>query len=458
MAESITLTPVEQLAEVVDSGNAEHLAMFLHLLAPEDTAYTIYALDAERTTRMLSLLATVDPDLAADLMEHFPDAHAADLIEELPPEDAAAIVDEMDSDEQTDVLSELDEEDAAAILEHMDPEEAIDARERLEYEPDTAGGLMITEFLSYEQDSDVDDVITDLRAHADEYGDYEIRYLYVTDANEKFVGVVTMRTLVMSPHGKLLTDLMVGNARTVEVNTPLTELEDLFDRVDYSAVPVVDAAGVLCGVVLRAAVQEALSERSTNDFLKFGGIIGGQELRSMPLNTRWVRRLAFLAPNILLSSAAVSIIGFYQGTIERLTVLAVFLPLVANLSGAAGNQSVAVSIRELALGLVLPRDVGRVIRQEVWVGLINGLAIGAVLAIIVRLFAHESLALAGVVGSSYILNSVLAVCLGGSLPLVLRRVGVDPAMMSSPILTTLTDMGSFLLTLTFAALAMGVIG
>ncbi|MEX2387700.1 MAG: magnesium transporter, partial [Phycisphaeraceae bacterium] len=231
----------------------------------------------------------------------------------------------------------------------------------------------------------------------------------------------------------------------------LDTLEDFFDAHYFNAVPVVDEQGKLLGVVRRAMVEEALGERADIQLLRFGGIIAGEELRTMPLGGRAMRRLAFLLPNILLSFIAVTIIAFYEASIEQIATLAVFLPLVANLSGAAGNQAVAVSIRELALGIVQPRDWLRVCLKEVKVGAINGVIIGAILCVIAALMMHgELMSLAWIVGGAYAMNSVLAVLIGGTLPLAAKALGADPAMISSPILTTLTDMGAFFLTLSMA--------
>ncbi len=465
----IQIDATPQLAEVIDSGDAEYLANFLHILAPEVTTYTINRLDEARRTRMFSVLSAEHSDLAADLMEHFTDEHAADMIEQLEPHHAAAIIDEMDSDEQTDVLAELDDDDAEAILGHMDPQEAADARQRLLYDEDTAGDLMITEYLEYRENQDVDAVIADLRTHAQEYNEYEVRFAYLIDKPGHFKGVVTMRSLVMAPPGRKLIELKVRSPMTVSVDTQLQDLEDVFDRVDFSVIPVVDDANRLVGVVQRAAVQEALSESANEDLMKFGGIIGGEELRSLSWNSRAVRRAAFLLPNVLLSAVSVIIILLYEPLIHKLTLLAVFLPLVANLSGAAGNQAVAVSIRELALGLIRPGDWARICAKEAGIGLVNGLFIGVLLGIVAMALGWASLQLgwvetqqsrvglvplALVVTLAYTINSVLAVVVGGTIPLALKRLGVDPAMASSPILTTVTDMCSFLVTLT---LALGVL-
>jgi len=443
-SDSVTLEPWEQLDELIERGDYAVVADFLHELPPEDTAYTISHLEDDKQRDLFAALADVDADLAADLMEHFVDEQAADLLEDLEPEKAAAIVDEMDSDEQTDVLSEVDEEEQEAILAAMTPEEAVDARKRLAYGEESAGGLMVTEYLAYPDSCTVDDIVNDLRHKAEEYqdADYETRYVYLTDDQQRMKGIVRLRWLLLSPHNAPSTQaLRTDDVLTVNVNATLDELQSIFERRDYTALPVVDDHERLVGVVRRAAVEEAATERSEQQFLRFGGIIGGEELRTMPLLERCARRLAFLGPNILLFMLSISVIATFEPVIAQVTALAVFLPLVAGMSGASANQSVAVSIREMAMP-----DVGRVVVKEAMLGAFNGVVIGILLALVAFLFSGKPL-LGGIIGFAFACNSIIAVSLGGSMPLILKRIGVDPAMASSPIVATLTDMTGFFITL-----------
>jgi magnesium transporter len=447
----VILEPWELLEEMIDSGNAEALSTFLQLLAPEDTTYTISRLSEDRQTRMLSMLASVNADFAADLMNHFSDEQAADMIEELEPVAAAAIVEEMDSDEKADLLSELDHEDAEAILVRMTPEEADEARALLKYGEDTAGGLMITEYLAYRDDQDVDDVIHDLRRHAEAYRGFESRYLYVVDHERHLVGVVRMRDLVLASQGMLLTDLMIRNPGLVRVDDSLDRLEDQFDRVNYSTIPVLDAQGRLVGVVQRAAVQEALSERSSETLLKLSGIIGGEELRSMPTLLRAMRRLAFLLPIMCLTLVSASIIAIFEPTVGKLPILAAFLPVVSGLCGSGGNQAVGVSMREMSLGLIKPADFFAVVMKEAAVGFVNGLTLGLILMVVIGLW-RDNFLLGAVVGTAMPLMSILAVSVGGVAPLMLRLLKVDPAMLSSPVMSTTVDTCSFFTILSLATI------
>ena len=206
---------------------------------------------------------------------------------------------------------------------------------------------------------------------------------------------------------------------------------------------------VLVGVVRSDDVEQAAEERSNRSFLQFMGIVGGEELRTMPLRIRSMRRLSWLTVNILLNMVAASVIAFHQDTLSAVIALAVFLPIISDMSGCSGNQAVAVSMRELTLGFVRPSELWRVLGKEATVGIINGIVLGLLLGVVGWMW-QGNWVLGAVVASALALNTLVAVCFGGSIPLVLRGLGQDPALASGPILTTVTDMSGFFLVLTFA--------
>jgi magnesium transporter len=238
------------------------------------------------------------------------------------------------------------------------------------------------------------------------------------------------------------------------VDAGLQELVAFFERHRFYGVPVVDQDGLLVGVLRRRAVESAVAERSEADFRASQGIVGGEELRSMPLLVRSGRRLSWLSVNIALNVLAASIIAYHQETLQAVIALAVFLPIISDMSGCSGAQAVAVSMRELTLGVTRPADIVRVLRQELWVGLVNGLALGVLIALVAWAWKGNPW-LGVVVGGALALNTVVAVCVGGGVPLALKRLGRDPALASGPILTTVTDMCGFLLVLTFASAMLG---
>ncbi|SHJ60926.1 magnesium transporter [Malonomonas rubra DSM 5091] len=440
----------EQLSELINADEPEQINAFLNSINPADTALAVSRLNSAEQSRLLTLLR---PEEAAEVIEDISDTQAADLIEELPPEQAAAILEELDSDHIADLLGELDQDDANAIIEQMDPEEAEEARQFLTYAADTAGGLMLSEYLDFRGDQRVQDVLDDLQENREDYAYYDVQYLYVTDDENRLRGVLRMRDLLFPKRTEKLSNLMISSPHKVSVDASLEDLRNFFEEHALFGVPVVNDDEKLLGIVLPEAVEEANQKQSTQQFLGLSGIIGGEEFRSMPLLARSGRRLSWLSLNIVLNIIAASVIALYQDTLSAAIALAVFLPMVSDMSGCSGNQAVAVSMRELSLGLVRPTELLRVLGKEASVGVINGLALGVLLGAVAYLWKGSPF-LGLVVGGALAVNTIVAVSLGGAIPLLLKRAKLDPALVSSPLLTTVTDMCGFFFVLSFAALVL----
>ncbi len=450
MPEIATKEPWLEIARIVEAKNREALTDYLASLPPSDLPRALFKLD--EATRS-SALALLDPEDAADLIEELHESQGADLIEELTAQQAAAILDEIDSDQRVDILAEMDKGHSEAIIKEMSPEAARDALALLAYGKETAGGLMVTEYLAYRAQMTIDDVLNDLRRNAEKYSDYAVQYVYVISETGVLEGCVRLRDLVLSAAETPLEEISIKNPFHVKVTDSLEELERFFNRYVFFGVPVVDNFGHLVGVVQRADVQKAHGDASLKAFQRFAGIIGGDELRSMPFKLRSGRRLAFLTVNIFLNLIAASVIALYEETLSQVIALAVFMPILSDMSGCSGSQAVAVSIRELSLGLAQPRDYLRVWWKEAQVGLFNGLMLGAMLGILAFVW-KGSIALGIIVGLALGLNTLIAVCAGGLLPLLIRRIGIDPALAAAPILTTITDMFGFFLALSLTAFSL----
>ncbi len=438
--------PWELLRSAIELRDREALESVLHDIGPMETARGISRLEPLAQTELFSILGYQN---AADLLTEIPELQAAELIEELSAAQAAAIVDEMPADKQADLLAELAEEDAEAILTEMPSADADEVRRLLEYPPDSAGGMMLPEFVAFSATRSVADVLDDLRGRGDEYSDYEVQYAYVIDAGGHLLGVLRVRDLIFARRDAAVTEIMLADPISVEVRLPLADLRDVFEQHSYLGVPVTED-GVLVGVVHRDQLDDAIDRESGRTLLRMTGIAGGEELRSMPLRTRAGRRLSWLSINVVLNLLAASVIAMYQDILAEVIVLAVFLPIISDMSGCSGNQAVAVSMRELTLGIVKPRDLLHVLRKEVSVGLVNGAALGLLIASAAFIWQQNPV-LGLIVGGALAINTLIAVALGGILPLALRLVGYDPALASGPILTTVTDMCGFFVLLNIAS-------
>lgn len=440
--------PWEALQALIEAGDPQPVRDFVEDLGADDQRRLVSRLDADERESLVEFLGADD---AADLLEHLVPQQAVEILEDLAPEFAADVVEELTEELGAELLREMDEEDSDAIIGELDDkEESEELRKRLEHDPKSAGGIMASHYLAFGEDDRVGEVLRRIGEAADEDNDLEVQYAYAINDQKVLTGVLPVRELVRTSWKRGVAEVMIPNPLTVSLDTPLEELRRIFDERAFVGLPVVDESGHLCGVVSRGAVRRASSTEQTDAFLKLSGIVGGEELRSMPFWSRCFRRLTWLGPNIILNIVAASVIASFEGTLQAVIALAVFLPIVSDMSGCAGNQAVAVSIRELTLGVIRSRDFFLVALKEGSVGIVNGIVLGILLGLAAFLW-KGNIYLGLVVAAALSLNTVFSVLLGGLVPLGLKRFGVDPALASGPILTTCTDMCGFFLVLSFAS-------
>ncbi|WP_366656136.1 magnesium transporter [Fodinicurvata sp. EGI_FJ10296] len=439
----------ESLEAAIDAGDGAALNALLDPLPYNEALRELLNLSQARRYAAFDLMPV---ELAAELVEEAPYELAAELIEHVAAARAAEILDEMHSDVQADVVREMDDAAAEAVFAEMDADEAADLRRLVEYDAESAGGLMMSEVFSFPQHATVGAVLKRLAGDGeDDFERYRGQHPYMLDDAGRPVGVVSLRLLLTTRRSVALSEIMIA-PMTVSVDTPLDTLENLFDEHPFLGLPVVDEAGILVGVVSRSAVDEALVKRAERSHLRQQGVFG-DELRSMPLKIRAGRRLGWLSANIVLNILAAGVIALYEETLAAVIALAIFLPMVSDMSGNAGMQAIGVTMRELSLGLVRPVDALRVWLKELSVGVINGIALGILIAIVAWVWKGNGW-LGLVVGLALAANTVIAVSIGGVAPLILKRLGQDPAVASGPVLTTITDMAGFFLVLSLATLMM----
>ncbi len=425
----------------------------------EDAGQLLEGLDARTTARVVSELSTeqqadllelLTPSDAVELLEDLPDVTAIDAVAAVEPAIAATIVQELPSDEQADLISALDTATAAAVLAELADDEAEQIAELAAYDDNTAGGLMVTEVIALRDIATVATTIRRMRSGASKLRNLDVQYAYVVAKGRRLVGVLRLRDLLIADEDARLSEIMIANPVSIEATTELIELVAFFEDHGYLGVPVIDDAGRLLGTVSRRSVDLAAEEQAVSDYRRSMGVVT-EELRSMPTLRRSRLRLAWLSVNIILNVVAASVIAAYQDTLSSVIALAVFLPMISDMSGCSGNQAVAVSMRELSLGLLKPTEWFRVWSKEAGVGLINGLALGGLLGVAAAFYAGN-VWLGVVVGGALGLNTLVAVLLGGTIPLILKLCRVDPALASGPILTTVTDMCGFFAALSLATL------
>jgi magnesium transporter len=437
----------DTLLQAVEAADEKQVAEIVEASTSQEMLRQASLMKAGERDQLISIMT---PEAAAELIEEAPAGLAVSMIQGLDSSVAAKIMEELSSDTQADIVNDLDKADAEAILSVMDAETAEDVRKLSLYEPDTAGGLMELDAFTFTTDETVGAVLKRMLAGDEEYERFRGQHPYILDESGRLVGVVSLRGLLRNRRAVVLADIMKPVV-SVTPETGQDELATLFDENPFLGVPVVDDQGMLLGIVSRIELAEAELERVEQQSLSRQQI--GDELRSMSTILRSRRRLAWLSSNIVLNIIAASVISAYEETLAAVIAIAVFLPMVSDMSGCSGNQAVGVSMRELALGLTRPSDLFHVLRKELSVGIINGIILGILIGIVAWIWKDNAY-LGLVIGLALSVNTLIAVSIGGTVPLILKSFGIDPAVASGPLLTTVTDMAGFFLVLSLASLFM----
>lgn len=399
-----------------------------------------------------AIASTTDLARASDIVLWLPVQLSAAALVALDPARAGAILANVPSDERADLLQALSESAREAIRTHLPSPERTDADRLLRYEPDVAGGLMETEFLAYPAHASVRDAIRDLRANQQRYAAINVQYVYLRDNSGRLVGVAPIRDLMLSPEDAALSTLVKRAPATLLDTQPLAEVAAAFEQHSFVALPVVNSSGVMLGVVSRADATEGEQEAAEDDYRVSQGIVGGEELRSMPVGVRVRRRGAWLGVNLVMCLGGAAVIAAHQGTIAKVVVVAAVLPVISATSGNAAMQAAAVSIREMTLGVIDQGAWRRVLLHELALAALLAVPLGAAVALLAALWG-AGWTIGAAIGVAMAINAVIAVGVGAVCPLALRRFGIDPALASGPVSTTLADVCGFALTLTLVTLA-----
>ena len=428
----------EVLTELQISLENDDLAGAIKLieaLRPADQADLVEELDA---MDQVALLSGLSPTESADVLEEMEDEDAAEVAELLPSEQLADILDEMEIDEAADVLGDLPQEKAAETLREMDePEDVISL---MRYPDDTAGGLMTRAVITLHQDWTAEQALAELRRVGPE--SESTYYLFVLDETDHLLGVIGLRDLVTAPVSMRVAERMTTDAVSVLVTTDQEECARTLSRYGYMALPVVDEIGRFLGVITADDLIEVAEDEATEDMYRMVGITGEERVFGSARESI-LKRLPWLAVNILTLFIAITVVDVFEDVIAGMVALAVFLPLVSGEGGNAGSQTATVIVRGIALGEVAPTDGVRALFKELRVALINGALIGLGTAIVAYFWKGDWRIAAGIC-LAMILNFLMAAATGVLIPLGLKKVNVDPALASAAFVTGFTDTFGFL--------------
>ena len=436
--------------------NKDELRKFL-LHAPQ--ASIIKYVESIHPVDILDVLRDY-PEDKEDILYRLPEGLIADIIDEADDEEKYSIlmefsenkqkniVEEMSSDELTDLLGMLDEEKANKILEKMTDEDARKVRQLLSYDPDTAAGIMATEFVALKENMTVEETLKYLQKYGEE--NENIYDLYVVDNFDKLKGVISLKELVTKNFNTRISDVINTKIEGIPYNTDQEEVGHRFEKYGYLTMPVVDNSNRLLGVVTFDDVMQILRDETTEDIHRLGGVDEGEKVDGS-LKDSVKSRLPWLIVNLVTAILAAAVVGMFEGTIQAVVSLATFMPIVTGMGGNAGTQTLTIIVRGLALGELNFKNMKKVFFKEIGVGVVTGVVIGFIIGVLGYIW--EGNFMFGIIISvAMLLNMIVATITGYLVPVVLKKFKVDPALASSIFVTTFTDVLGFFFFLGLATL------
>ncbi|MDX2501195.1 MAG: magnesium transporter [Deltaproteobacteria bacterium] len=441
---------VESIKRLLRRGATSHLGKIVNKTHAADLSVVFRSLSLVQQRKLFGQISDVEQKgiLFAELDEDT----FQDLIDDMKVEDIVRILESMPADDVADIIGRLPEEKSQTILDKMKKAESEEVEDLLRYEDDTAGGIMVPDFIALREDVTARQAIESLQT---EHSDVEMAfYLYVVDEYGKLVGVSSLRQLVVVAPDTLLKEFMTTDVFSVQTDMDQEEVARLVARYDILAVPVVDGSNRLVGIVTVDDVIDILRKEATEDILKMAG--AGEEFvetKSILKSTRI--RLPWLFASCLGGIFAFFIIGQFESSLNKIAALAAFIPVIMGMGGNIGTQSSTIVVRGLATGRINVREIWPVVFKELTIGVILGLVYGLLIGSVAQ-FNYGLEALAISVALAVICSMSVAALVGSLVPMGFARINIDPAVATGPLVTTSIDIISVFFYFLIATTLLGI--
>lgn len=414
----------------------DHLLKLLNKTHPADTAWVFRHLTPSERKNVFNIIAQTG--MVGEFLSELDQAIMLELVEDLTPQFMVAIITEMDKDDAADLLEALHEDVANEIRRLMEKADREEVDELLQYDPDTAGGLMSPDFMALDEEFSVGDAIQKVQERSEEK---EMSfYLYITHGDEGHLsGVLSLRELLMHPPYRLLKNIYNANVISVSTDMDRSEVAHIVSQYNVLAVPVVDPAYKLVGIVTVDDIIDVIREEATEEFLQMAGAGKDQEILLKSTMDNALTRAPWLFASWIGGVFAVIIITYFESELQQVLALAAFIPIVMGMGGNIATQSSTIVVRGIATGRINMQEFSKVIFKEMQVGLLLGAVYGLFLGILAYLGYVEPSRLGLVVGVSVFFAMTLASTVGTFVPLILRRLDIDAAIATGPFVTTAID-------------------
>ena len=412
-------------------------------LAPVDVAHLIESSPPKARKILWEL---VDKELEGEVLQYLSEELQSHFLSDMSAAEVVDMTADLDTDDVADMLQQLPERVTQEVLNSMDQVDRARVEAILGYPEDSAGGLMNTDTVTIRPEITLDVVLRYLRRHKSLPAMTD--NLLVVNRQNEFIGLLPVSKLLVSDPQQTVREVMTTDAKIIPATMHDTDVAKLFERHDLVSAPVVDAAGVLIGRITIDDVVDVIRETADHSLMSMAGLDEDEDTFAPALKTSR-RRAVWLGINLITALAASAVIGLFDKTIEQVVALAVLMPIVASMGGIAGSQVLTLVIRGQALGHLSGANFRWLFNRELIVAGINGILWAVVIAIVTFAWFHD-IKIALIIGSSIIINLMVAAITGAALPLILKARGIDPALAGGVILTTVTDVVGFM---TFLGLA-----
>lgn len=428
---------INTVVAALNDNDREKVLAELKDLSDADTAELISKIsDSDRQLLLKEFSEKMDPyvfsELSSDLQRI--------VLPELPPQQVASIISELDSDDALYMIQNLDEDFQHAIIHHLSAKTRMALQEGLSFPEDSAGRLMQREFVAVPQFWTVGKTIDFLRAAADELPD-DFFDLFVIDPGYHIVGEIPLNRLVRARRSEKVESLRLEDTHPIPATMDQEEVAQLFRRENLMSAPVVDEEDRLIGVITIDDVVDVIDQEAQDDILKLGGVKDDSDIYRNLRATTW-SRFRWLFINLWTAILASTVVALFDATIEQIVALAVLMPIVASMGGNAGTQTLTVAVRALATREISDTNAMRIIIKETLVATLNGIGFAILMGLIAGVWFH-SVPLGLVIGAAMVINLFCAGLFGAAIPIILDKIGSDPAVSSAIFLTTVTDVVGF---------------
>jgi magnesium transporter len=429
---------VDSVKRLLRIGATANLLNLLQKQHPADIAQILATVNDRERHATFSILVDRNSRLAMEALSELGPEDGGPLLADRSAEEIARFVQELPSDDAAALIDYLPEDLSASVLELMRRKESENVENLLEYPEQTAGRIMNPNVFALAEELTVGESITELQSARDVE---MVFYLYVVDVRRHLVGVVSLRRLLLVSPETPLKRIMTSDLISVRVDTDQEEVARQVASYNLLAIPVVDEENKLAGVITVDDVIDVIKDEATEDIYRLAGVSGDERVFTPPMESLRLR-LPWLGVNLGTAFVAATVVALFEGTIERVTALAVFMPVVAGMGGNAATQTLTVVVRGIALGELTWGNARKALLKEMVVGLGNGITMGLLAGAVVWLLRGDPM-IGALLGAAMVINMFVAATAGTMIPMGLRAAKVDPALASSVFITTLTDVAGF---------------